>query len=1212
MEKPLEFNTIYGIYKSEFINECENILIEEKKEFLSSFFNKMNLIIKNLIKKNFNINLLNEIIKKCEQLFISEIYTPMYNICSSTLNKFLSSMLLNEKSISKNGGLINQYLTNFLPHCIKGKKAFHICGNKFIQISNNNINYVICTGCKKCYFGNLIYMYCSHCNKDYFSKIIDIKNTKEILYPATWEKYHCNIIKNEQMSCINCSQKFWIKDKKLYCKKCKIEINPLDISWVCAVCKKDFKSKIKIYNPLEFEVIKFKIRDAILYKEIVKPEIIPCRCIKEKEIDKINFFHRDEDNKNCNGVMYYSEMGNNHLLVCSSCSTMYSLNEFKWCCPICNKFFFSNFVRIYNNGKFEKIINIKDIENEYKIKILNEKITKRNRQLKNLAKIDESNNTLTEDLLFNSINSGTNKISESKNINSVKDSNNNTLTDRNKNSMKIQIRNKKIVNILELLLSKKGNKIEKNKKSNKKNNKSYSNNLNINGNKNKISDQNSYKKFKANLEIKSNKSKIISRNKNNSSRFNTFNNSTIEKKCHTKGLTIVFNKNNKKLSLKNDYNDIKLNKSIKKRISPNKIIINNSNLYKKMKNILKIHLKKRNSLDKKNNSNNKSKIQMLNLNDKEKLIYNYNNLLPVKKNKEKINLFKKIGPDISCISLRNSHIKRLKYEIIKTKNNSKEKNAFKNISRNNCIPFNSNFSFRKNNIMRELTLAQKYKKFIHKNEISNIKYKIKNLSQSESTKRNNSILLNSINKKKKLFDKYKKKFNISEELCFNNSSFFHKYNKSNENFSLKHNNHSKKNNVLLNKKLKKYRNISPIIKSKNHTQSLLSNSINLISLNQSENSLIKNHSIKNKKIKNINKINKRYNNLNINKIKKKYNNRILITNINNKNEIKKILEKDKNSDKKELVYENKKKQGVNNQKNKSNGLNNYIKEKEDLIDIRQFNLNDYQIITQLGQGTFSKIYLVQDKNNNLYSMKKIILSDELDVQSIIKEYKMCSKFKHENIAKLFGLYINKLDITTYGVYILMELGKTDWEKEIRFYKEKNLKYNENELINIIKQLTSALSYLQKNNIVHRDIKPQNILIFKDKKYKLADFGESKQLNNITTSLINGSLRGTELYMSPLLFNGLRNGQIEVSHNLVKSDVYSLGLCLFYSATISTKCLYDVRNFVEMKNLSTYIEDTLKNKNYSKKFIDLIISMLEIHEEKRPDFIELENIVNKIF
>ena len=263
----------------------------------------------------------------------------------------------------------------------------------------------------------------------------------------------------------------------------------------------------------------------------------------------------------------------------------------------------------------------------------------------------------------------------------------------------------------------------------------------------------------------------------------------------------------------------------------------------------------------------------------------------------------------------------------------------------------------------------------------------------------------------------------------------------------------------------------------------------------------------------------------------------------------------------------------------------------------------------MGQGTFGKIYLVQDKNNQLFSMKKIILSEELDVQSVINEYKMCQKLSHENIVKILGIYSNKLDATTYVVYVLMEVGMTDWEKQITSYADKKLEYSEKNLIDIIKQLSTVLSFLQKNNTSHRDIKPQNILVFKDNIYKLADFGEAKQIDGMKNLLVNYSLRGTELYMSPLLFNGLRNGQIDIKHNLFKSDVYSLGLCLLFAAVTNNKPLYEIRKFIDMKNVKIYLEKILKRK-YSHNFIDLLSSMLEIHEKNRPDFIELEKIMKK--
>ena len=286
-------------------------------------------------------------------------------------------------------------------------------------------------------------------------------------------------------------------------------------------------------------------------------------------------------------------------------------------------------------------------------------------------------------------------------------------------------------------------------------------------------------------------------------------------------------------------------------------------------------------------------------------------------------------------------------------------------------------------------------------------------------------------------------------------------------------------------------------------------------------------------------------------------------------------------------------------------LNDNVDEEED--ELKEFNFDEYKIITQLGQGTFGKIYLVQDPNKQLFSMKKIILSEELDVQSVIKEYRMCYKIKHPNVIKILGVYNNKLDKTTYVVYVLMEVGLTDWEKEIKTYSDKHIEYTESELINIIKQLTSVLAFLQRKNISHRDIKPQNILVFKNNIYKIADFGEAKQIENISKSLVVNSLRGTELYMSPLLFNGLRTGQVDIKHNMFKSDVYSFGLCILYACATNNKPLYETRKFVEMNSVKKYISKLLRNK-YSNKFIQLLCTMIEIHEKNRPDFIELENIM----
>ena len=163
-----------------------------------------------------------------------------------------------------------------------------------------------------------------------------------------------------------------------------------------------------------------------------------------------------------------------------------------------------------------------------------------------------------------------------------------------------------------------------------------------------------------------------------------------------------------------------------------------------------------------------------------------------------------------------------------------------------------------------------------------------------------------------------------------------------------------------------------------------------------------------------------------------------------------------------------------------------------------------------------------------------------------------------------------------------------------------------ELIEIMKQLVSALAFLQKNSISHRDMKPQNVLLFKDDIFKVADFGEAKQIMKLETNKQLSTLRGTELYMSPILFNALRTNQNDIKHNSYKSDVFSLGFCILYAATLNINVLYECRNLYDSKIVNQFLNKTLKSK-FSTGFINVISKMLEINEENRYDFLELESI-----
>jgi hypothetical protein len=318
----------------------------------------------------------------------------------------------------------------------------------------------------------------------------------------------------------------------------------------------------------------------------------------------------------------------------------------------------------------------------------------------------------------------------------------------------------------------------------------------------------------------------------------------------------------------------------------------------------------------------------------------------------------------------------------------------------------------------------------------------------------------------------------------------------------------------------------------------------------------------------------------------------------------------------------------NNEKNNCISYSNTFNYKK-----TEFDCDDYNILQLIGEGTFGKIYSVEDPTTHLkYAMKKITASSMNELNEKKKEYELLINLLNENqslkIVKIIGIQSKKLDKLTYVMYVLMELANLDWEKEIRERAKRNNYYKEKELIKILLNLIETFSYLQSKGISHRDIKPQNILCFNDNIYKIADFGEAKtkekkRLELLKNGLIDNedynndtnkqTVRGTELYMSPILFKAYRKSHlINTEYNAFKSDVFSLGFCFFFAATLTYQSLYDIREVYDMDTEKIIVESYLKGR-YSNKFINLILMMLQIKEKKRPDFIELETwIQNNYF
>ena len=339
----------------------------------------------------------------------------------------------------------------------------------------------------------------------------------------------------------------------------------------------------------------------------------------------------------------------------------------------------------------------------------------------------------------------------------------------------------------------------------------------------------------------------------------------------------------------------------------------------------------------------------------------------------------------------------------------------------------------------------------------------------------------------------------------------------------------------------------------------------------------------------------------------------------NKNDSYKLKEKEiKEEDLIQNNLQNKEKETENEIKNiklsseneeKLRNLKQRIQKKLQILKIPQFNLNDYKIKGKLGEGSYGSIYKVIDSNNNIFAMKKILAYDIEEVEDFITEYEIVSSCHHKHIMKIYSLCVSILDPTTFTVYILMEIANSDWEKEIKLRLEKKLYYKEEELISIMKQLVSALVFMERDmKIAHRDLKPENILIFNNNLFKVGDFGEAKEIK-IPKQL--NTLRGTELYMSPILYDGLKLDKDDVTHNPYKSDVFSLGFCFMYSAALNFNIMYEVRNVSDMKKMEHILFKYLGNK-YSEKFIKCISKMLEFDEAKRIDFLALDTFIKENF
>ncbi|HEU4963083.1 MAG TPA: Stk1 family PASTA domain-containing Ser/Thr kinase [Bacilli bacterium] len=235
--------------------------------------------------------------------------------------------------------------------------------------------------------------------------------------------------------------------------------------------------------------------------------------------------------------------------------------------------------------------------------------------------------------------------------------------------------------------------------------------------------------------------------------------------------------------------------------------------------------------------------------------------------------------------------------------------------------------------------------------------------------------------------------------------------------------------------------------------------------------------------------------------------------------------------------------------------------------------NRYEVLEKIGGGGMAIVYRAKDTLLNRFVSIKVLRAhfstDDDFVRRFQREAQAAASLSHPNVVNIYDVGIEGEDY-----YIVMEYIDGLTLKEVI---QDRAPLPVSEAIDIAKQICSALGHAHENNIVHRDIKPHNILIGKDGRVKVTDFGIARAITSNTITQ-DGSVLGSVHYFSP---EQARGGITDV-----KSDIYSLGVVLYEMVTgelpfsgespisVALKHLQD--QFVEPRQLNPNLPQSVEN------------------------------------
>lgn len=250
--------------------------------------------------------------------------------------------------------------------------------------------------------------------------------------------------------------------------------------------------------------------------------------------------------------------------------------------------------------------------------------------------------------------------------------------------------------------------------------------------------------------------------------------------------------------------------------------------------------------------------------------------------------------------------------------------------------------------------------------------------------------------------------------------------------------------------------------------------------------------------------------------------------------------------------------------------------------------NRYEIIEQIGSGGMSIVYKAKDRKLGRVVTFKVLRAEYVKDIDFIKRFdveaRAAASLSHPNI-------VNVYDVGHDGLvnYIVMEYVDGVTLKEII---KRRAPFSNDETLGVAIQIASALEHAHKNNIVHRDIKPQNILVTANGVVKVTDFGIAKAASAKTITVANNTM-GSVHYFSP--------EQAKGGYVTFKSDIYSLGLVMFEMATGQLPFDGDTPVAIAIKQINEFLPDMKEfNPQVSDRLQKIITRATEKFVSRRYD------------